>query len=382
MLKYAKNASPASCARCSVTPSLRVRGQQPVRVVHHARHEVARHVDQVELAAAEREQARIRLLDHRDLDASDLRQALALHRGVRGARVGVGVRGQRGKRLLAVVRVGLEHDALRAPPLDEPERAGADRIGHRPAAGIAVLLDHLARDGGGLRRRQDRQERVVGLGQLELQRVAVERAQPLDLRVVVEPAGRLRLRDRVVEPRQPPAQQERVGRAHLRVDEALHRVDEVVRGELALRPLEHRVVGEVDALADADLPDEAVGRDLRHAVRHARHDPVRTREVVVLVERIEDRRVDRVGVEVRGGLRVEAGLRDDDRRAQHLRGIAPLRGALRVRGGRERCGEQRGERRGAERLHCTALRGTPRSMSRYCHGFWLNGLYLKPTTHG
>ncbi len=248
---------------------------------------------------------------------------------------------------------------------------GADRIGHRPAARVAVRLDDFARDGGELRRREPRQEGVVGLDELELQRVAVERAQALDLRVVVELARALGLRERLVETREPVAHEEDVGRAHLRIDEPLHRVHEVVRGELALLSLEHRVVGEVDALLDADRPREAVGGDLGQRLRCARNDLVRPREVVVLVERVEDRRVDRVGVQVLRGLRIEAGLGDDDRRTQHLVGIGPFRG-LRVRA------ERHGGDDKTENLarHSTAFRGTDMSMSRYCHGCWLNGLYL------
>ena len=269
---------------------------QPVRVVEHARHEVARHVDHVELAAVEGEQARVRLFQHRHLDAADLRQPLALHRRVRGARVGVGVRGQRRERLVAVIGVRLQHDALAAPPFLQPERAGADGIGHRPAGRVAVSLDHLARNRRGLRGRERVEKRVVGFHELQLQRVAVERAHALDRPVVVEPARGLRLRDGIVDAHEAPAQQERVGRAHLRVDHALHRVHEVVRGQLALGPLERGIVREVDAFADADRPRLAVGGDRGQRLGDARDDLVRAREVVVLVQRLEDRRVDRVRV--------------------------------------------------------------------------------------
>jgi hypothetical protein len=258
MLKYGEEREPRLLRSLQRHALLRILRLQAVPVVEHAGNEVARHVDEVELVAVERKQPRVRLLDHGNFHATDLRQALALHGGVGRLRFGVRVARQRRKGLLAIVRIRLEHDALRAPPFLEPVGAGAHGIGHRPAARVAVRLDDFARDRRELRRGQARQEGVVGLDQLELQRVAVGCAHALDVLVVIELARAFRFLERLVEAREAVAHEECVRRADLRIDEPLDRVHEIVRGQLALLSLEDGVVGEIDALLHLDGPGEPV----------------------------------------------------------------------------------------------------------------------------
>jgi hypothetical protein len=59
--------------RVCATPRFRVSRLQHV-AVEHVRGEVVRKLEQVDLAALERQQARLRLLDDRDLDARHERQ--------------------------------------------------------------------------------------------------------------------------------------------------------------------------------------------------------------------------------------------------------------------------------------------------------------------
>ena len=87
---------------------------------------------------------------------------------------------------IAPERIRLEHDLLRAPPLGEPVRPGADRVLGDAVRRVLVLVDDLARDGREGDRREPVAEAVVRLGEAHADRVAVERHQPLDRRVVVE----------------------------------------------------------------------------------------------------------------------------------------------------------------------------------------------------
>jgi hypothetical protein len=67
--------------------------------------------------------------------------------------------------------------------------------------------------------------------------VYCRRPAALDRRVVVELAALLRLRDELVHADEAAVERLEVGRAHLRIDDALPRVRVIRRGELALRPL-------------------------------------------------------------------------------------------------------------------------------------------------
>jgi hypothetical protein len=103
---------------------------------------------------------------------------------------------------------------------------------------LAVVLDDLARHRA-VRDVRDRVvEQVVGRGQADDQRVRVRRLEAADLRVVVELAGLLRLRDQRVEALDLALDHERPRRAVLRIGVALDDVREVAGDELALAALE------------------------------------------------------------------------------------------------------------------------------------------------
>ena len=94
-------------------------------------------------------------------------------------------------------------------------------------------------------RRQVRQQLVVGEHELEPQRVAVDRLQALDRRIVVEVPGCLRFLDHRIGAGEASVDHLQRVRAHLRIEDALDRVDVVGGDELALLALEHRIVGEI-----------------------------------------------------------------------------------------------------------------------------------------
>ncbi|MBK6395551.1 MAG: hypothetical protein IPF73_13395 [Betaproteobacteria bacterium] len=177
-------------------------------------------------------------------------------------------------------------------------------------------------------------------GNLSLSRiVAVDRLQACDRLVVVEFPAFARGRDHLVHALEPAVEHLHRVRAHARVHHALPRVDVVVRGQLALLSLERRVVGEEDPRPHADRPELASVADLGERDGRVRREPVRPREMVVLVEGVEDHLVDGVRVDVAGRLRIESGLGGREHRADHLRGIG-----LRERGGGDAGGQQRGGR--------------------------------------
>ena len=124
----------------------------------------------------------------------------------------------------AVIGIGFEHDLRAAHPLLEPVRAGADRVGHRAAALVAIRLDHFARDGRRRLVREDVRQVVVGVLEPDAQRVAVGRLESRDLRVVVELAGLLRRLGKLVEADDLAFDEPRPRRAELRVDQALQRI--------------------------------------------------------------------------------------------------------------------------------------------------------------
>ncbi len=143
---------------------------------------------------------------------------------------------------------------------------------------------------------------------------------PFDLGVVVERL--LVLQRRVAQRRHAEHLQfvERceAGRLPARIEEALPRVDVVLCNQFALDALEHRVVLEVDAGLDAHGPGPKVGRDFRHAVGRAGPDLERPRQMVVVVEVVEDVRSDDARVQVDELHRVHAGFGDDECIAQYL----------------------------------------------------------------
>src|SRR5258706_335812 len=185
--------------------------------------------DVVVLAVEEREPARLRLVDHVDLDAPHEGQALATQVGRDLPRRLVVAAGAL-EELLAVAGIRFEDDARASEPLPDEERAGAHRVRMEV---LAVELAHLARDRRGGRHGEHEGKAVVGVVELDPQRVAVERAQSRDRAVVVEAFGLLRLGHQGVGALDLAFDQEEPLASQLRIEEALDRVDEVAVGELA-----------------------------------------------------------------------------------------------------------------------------------------------------
>ena len=135
-------------------------------------------------------------------------------------------------------------------------------------------------------------ERVVRFLETQAQRIAIERLQAFDLLVIVEAIRLARALERLVEPDQPMIEKIEPVRTYLGVEDALDREDIVFGGELPLLPLERRIFGEVDPGTDLDREGAPAVGDLRQAGRGVGNEPHRTREVIVRVERIEDRVAD------------------------------------------------------------------------------------------
>ena len=232
----------------------------------------------------------------------------------------------------AVVRVRLEHDLRRPLPFDQPVGPGPDGPAHDVVPGG---FDRLARNGEHVEHGEPLEQRVVELGQPKLQHVPVDRAQAFDRRVVVElPAGLARhVDDR-------PSADDEVGQrgiataAQIRIEPPLDRVDVVLGNELA-RPLERRIVGEADALLQPDRPGPTAVGELRHRLGGVRHDARRVRQIVELVEALENVRCDARGAQIRALLRIQAGD-VAQRNAQHLAHVGGKRGRARPRGERKK----------------------------------------------
>ena len=187
-------------------------------------------------------------------------------------------------------------------------------------------LDDFARDRGHRTRAQVAEQDVIGLREPEPHRVAIERRQAFDRRVVIELAARLRRLDRPLRADDLALQVPRERRAHARIEQALPRIDVVGGGQLAALALECRIIGEVDAGPNANGPGPAAVLDLRQRRRGARHALVRPREVVETVQRLEDRALHVVGVEVARRLRIESRLRHRKRDVQRLQHAARCAG--------------------------------------------------------
>jgi hypothetical protein len=183
---------------------------------------------------------------------------------------------------------------------------------------LAIFFDHLARHRARHRKCEHVPQVAVRLLEPDDQRVAVGRLQPGDRRVVVEFRAGLGARAELVEPDDLAGEKEGVRRAVLRIEEAADRVGEVLRRELALLPLERRIVGEVDALPYAEGIGKPVGGDLRH-VGGARHELRRAREIVVGEQRVVDRLEHMAGVVIVDAHRIEARLGGLERDVQDLR---------------------------------------------------------------
>ena len=298
-------------AACQMRRQMVVRHRAFAKLVRDA-------IDHVLLVVEERQPTRLRLLDHRDLDAVDQRQAPALERC--GDRLAAPIAGRRVLvvQQLSKARVALKHQVRAAPPLREPERPRAHRV---LADAVAVVLDHLPRHRAGVRGIGELLVKArAGLFEPHLETVAVQDTQPFDLAVVVE--GCL-LRDGFAAQftqADDPCGFEPVELAALpaRVVVTLDRVD-VVRGdELAPFAAEGGIVGEVDAGLDREDEVPEVGRHLGQRGRRVGPCLHRMREVLVLQRRLEDVRQYRVGIQIGHLHRVEAGLGRGERVAQHL----------------------------------------------------------------
>ena len=205
---------------------------------------------------------------------------------------------------------------------------------------LAVIFDHFARQSA--RRAAVGQvidEDVERRGQLDLERVAVDRLQPLDGSVVIELVRLARLRDRRSGAGDVGLDLADLRGAHLRVHHALDRIDVVLRDQLALLSLERGIVGEIDARFHAHRVGEAIGADLRHRHERFRRDLHRPREIVVAERRVENRVVEDVRVRVADLVHVEARLRDLEGVAEDLARIRGERGRRRDRC-REKCSNE------------------------------------------
>src|SRR6266536_891471 len=188
-------------------------------------------------------------------------------------------------------------------------------------------------------------ERVVGRVEAYAQRVAIERLQTFDLRVVVEAVGLARTLQGRVETDEPTIEEIEPIRAQLRIEDALDAVYIIFRDELALPALERRIVGEVDAGPHLHRERAPAVGDLRHALGGVGDEAHRAGKIVVGVERIEDRVADFEGIRIVDRLRIEAVFRDRKRDMQRL---------PHVRGMRAEC-EQHYRDRGAEYFHCPGI---------------------------
>ncbi len=221
------------------------------------------------LLVEEREESRLLVLNGVDLDAVERGKALAaqVFHGAPVPFVG-GIRVARVKLVAAMVGVPLEHD-LRAPhPFPEDEGSRADGMRVRI---VGIRLDHLARHRHDVRHREHVEEVVVRVLQLEADGVLVAHLDAGDLRVVVELARFLGLLRELVEADDLVLEEPLVRAAVLRVAETLDRVFHVAGDELALAPVEHRIV----RIQDARLDAKRVARALLLAPSSARapHPP-------------------------------------------------------------------------------------------------------------
>jgi hypothetical protein len=238
----------------------------------------------------------------------------------------------------AVAGIRLQHDARAAFPFAQAIGTGA----HGPGANVAAgRLHHFAGDGAANQVVVD--HRVVRLGQAQLQRVAVERAQSFDRPVVVELRARLACRiDHGPRAGHQIGHQCRSPSAQIGVEPALQRIHVVGGDELARLAPERGVVGEENAGRKADRPGLAAIGDRRRSRGRDGRQLWGRGKVIVFVQAFEDRREHLVRRIVGELLRIE-GLDVDRRQAQDL---------VRVGG----CCHGRGPDHD-ERLECQQARG-------------------------
>ena len=227
--------------------------------------------------------------------------------------------------------------------MPELVRSRADRV---RADVVAVVLDHLARQrAGDAAVREVVDEDIDGLVELDLPRVAVEGLDPLEGRVVVDAVVLAGLGGERGAAGDVALHFPKLRGAHLRIEEALERVDVIVRRELALPSLERGIVVEEDPRLHAHRVGEPVGADLRHGLERLGLELRRARNVVVLERRVEHRVVDDVRIHVAHRVRVEARLRDLERIAEDLVRVG------RGRGPRQRCRNRKNDLGEAHETH-------------------------------
>ena len=170
----------------------------------------------------------------------------------------------------------------------------------------SARVDHLARHRERTPTRKPLEQRVVDASQPDFERVAVDGAQTLDRRVVVEARARLaRGVDRRARTDDEVGQRRVAARLQVRVEPALERVDVIGGDELARLPLEHRIVAEPNAFSQTDRPAAAVVADLGQRRRRVWNHPHGVREVRILVKTLEDLLGDAHREKVADLLRVE-----------------------------------------------------------------------------
>ena len=274
---------------------------------------------------------------------------------------------------LAVAGVAGQHDPRRAPPGFQDERPGADRMlgdlvaiaGHhlvRQRAIQVIACQHLLH------------QARPGLLGLELQRVAVERAQAFNGGVVVE---RCLLLDGGAAQRrqahQPGIIKARpAGAFEGRIGKAFDAEDEILCGHFAALATEGRVVGKVDAVLEPDGEGLEVGADLGHAIGNQRHDLGGPRQMVVGVKRLENMAGDTARIEVAQLARVEAGLGGAKGVAQDLGLGCRCRWGQAQQAQQDHQAQQAGQAQRQQGLHGCTLRWLL-SMSKYSQKFCLNG---------
>ena len=155
-----------------------------------------------------------------------------------------------------------------------------------------MRFDDFARDRGEPVVAEPVLERVIGRLEANAQRVAVECLHAFDLRVVVEALALARALQGLVEADETAVEEIKPVRAHLRVEDALDAVDVILGDELALLALECGIVCEVDARPYFHRERAPAVGDLRHVVGGVGDETHRAGEIVVGVERIEDRVTD------------------------------------------------------------------------------------------
>jgi hypothetical protein len=148
---------------------------------------------------------------------------------------------------------------------------------------VGIGLHHFTRDRHHVRHREEVGEVEVGFLQLEADRVAVAHLDAGDGRVHVERRARLlRLLHELVQADQLVLEEPLIRAREARIAKAADRVRDVLRRELALLALEHRIVREEDARPDAERVASAALLGQRHRLRDERHELHGPREVVVV----------------------------------------------------------------------------------------------------